>query len=498
MELIPLNPDQHVVTFIPKLSAELPFFNLTRYKHNLADPIKFEGLDTAGHPIHWEVFPNASKEIGAPGVEAHRVWYLLIKPAIDETRQQDGKIPQIVPLGKVRECLRKIGWTAGGRQEKELIKSLTQISFAGCVADLWVPTKELDENGRPKYIQVKGRFSRLSVYSIGEHHFTEEELKNASFDFDPEDVIYIKLDPLEAKIQEAQDQRIFDNEYLFSVSPAARRWYELLAPKIFGSVKNKAPFCEIKYSWYIKHHHTLKRFYERREVVKQMQGIVKDHIAANYISKVEYRKIKEPDQEIDYIIRYYPGEGAKESIARIQGHLYRKRKQLKDAPASPEAETSSRITESAGQGSEALTSERETTVVLDLITAEESENQQMINELVSQFRIKPLKALELVKNYREATRQQLQYFPHRGVKLNNPAGWLIAAIEANYNAPEGFLEAKAKEDQERREKAITEAIVACSYCHETKGWRRVVNERYPEGAMRKCSHDPAIESQFTN
>jgi hypothetical protein len=39
----------------------------------------------------------------------------------------------------------------------------------------------------------------------------------------------------------------------------------------------------------------------------------------------EYKAVKEPDQEIDYVIRYYPGAGAKESITRSQGHISARR-----------------------------------------------------------------------------------------------------------------------------------------------------------------------------
>src|SRR5947209_11194098 len=136
-------------------------------------------------------------------------------------------------LGRVRECLRMSGFTSGGHQEGKLIKALNQIGAAWCVADLWIPTKEVDDAGRPKFLQIKGRFSRMSVYAIGEHHLTEEELAQSKFDFDLKDVLYIRLDPLEAKLQQLQDRRILDNQYLFSLSPAGRRWYELMAAKIF-------------------------------------------------------------------------------------------------------------------------------------------------------------------------------------------------------------------------------------------------------------------------
>src|SRR5262249_20313932 len=109
------------------------------------------------------------------------------------------------------------------------------------------------------------------------------------------------------------------------VKPTARRWYELVAPKIFGVVKNKGEYCEIRYSWYIEHHHTLKRYYERYRVVFQMNRLVEDHLKQGYITRVEYRPVKEPGQELDWIIRYYPGEGAKESISRILSYQHRNR-----------------------------------------------------------------------------------------------------------------------------------------------------------------------------
>src|SRR6059058_4207387 len=130
-ELLPLKPEQHTITFVPRLSLELPFFNLTVRRKDIPKVIKYRGRDLAGRPIRWEVYQDTSKEIGAPAVEAHEVWYLLVKPAIDSQRLPNGKIPEIVPLGGMRECLRRVGWTSGGHQAHELMKALTQIAFAG-------------------------------------------------------------------------------------------------------------------------------------------------------------------------------------------------------------------------------------------------------------------------------------------------------------------------------------------------------------------------------
>jgi hypothetical protein len=451
---------------------------LTSYQKNLPSVIKFAGLDDAGHPINWEVYQNTNKEIGAPRADAHRVWYQLVKPAADQVRRADGTIPEVVPLGKIRECLRKVGWTAGGHQEHKLIRCLNQIGAAWCVADLWIPTRESDEHGKPKFIQVKGRFSRLSVYAIGERHVTEEDLVNISFDFDLDDILYIKLDPLEARLQQGTDQRVYDNQYWFSIDPAARRWYELMAPKIFGTVKNKASFCEVTYSWYVQHHHTLKRFYERRRVVEQMNRLVKDHFETRYLSNVEYRALKGPDKEIDYVIRYYPGEGAGESISRIQGHLHERRLLTRKTRSPRRQNRDQRVSESNNG--------------LALLTWRDAENQRLILELFLRFGIALMKSLELVTTRHETVRKQLEYWPYRNVNIKDGlAGWMIAAIQRDYTAPPAFAEAIQQNAQAVAVKKRIDNIASCSLCDE-EGWIAVDSKG--QGTARICSHDPAVEA----
>lgn len=336
-KMVPLNPEQHPVTAVPKFSHSLPFFNLTANRRATKQTIRYAGTDDDGRAIRWEVYPNTSREVGPPCVEAHQVWVLLVKPSIDAALNQYGKIPAIVPLGGVRECLRKVGWTAGGHQGRELIRALTQISFAGCKADFWLPTGQLDELQRRMYKQITGAFSRMSVYAIGERHVTEEDLVSGNFTFDLQDTVYVRLDPIEVLLQSSQDQRPLDNQYLFSVGPAARRWYELVAPKIFGVIKNKGQFCDVAYSWYCTHHHTLKRFYERRRVVEQMNEVVRDHRERGYISRVEYYALQKPGQGLDFTIRYWPGPGADDSLQRILSALRQKGSKQSEQLANPPA-----------------------------------------------------------------------------------------------------------------------------------------------------------------
>ena len=349
MELIPLKANQPTVTFIPIVASELPFFSLTN-KKNLAGKIDYRVRNGKGEQIgRWRVFPDATidddtgkAEIGRPGVEAHRVWYLLIKPAIDASKRVNGKIPNIIPLGGVRKCLRSIGWSEGGHQSRELLKALRQIAFASIIADLPMPIG-YDENKNLVFKQLKGNYNRMSVYSIGEQHLTAEQLKQGNFQFNIEDEIYIKLDPLEVIMQEgeAENQKLIDNEYMFSVNAAGRRWYELLANKVFGVVKNRGLYFDISYNWYIERHHTLKKFDERFRVVRQMNRVVRDHLAIEYLSKVEYRKIKDENGNVDFLMRYYVGHEAKSSIKRIQGYLLnqrRKRPELTSETTSSETD----------------------------------------------------------------------------------------------------------------------------------------------------------------
>ena len=443
LKLVPIKGKQHPITALPKFTTELPFFYLTKRKDLLNKVIDFRGTDPTGRPVRWKVSPNIRPEIGAPGIEAHEVWVRLIKPSLDAERSRThGAPPSIVPLGSVRECLRILGWTIGGWEAKDLMTCIRQISFAVCEADFWLPTTERDEEGNALLRLIKGEFTRMSIYAIGSKHLTDEELLSGkfSFDFDLEDTVYLHLHPIEVEMQRNQPQQPIDNEYLFSVSPASRRWYELLAPKFFGVIENKsrgAAYCEIRYSWYIQHHPTLKRYYDRYRVVYQMNRLVRDHLAFGYISKVEYRAVREVGQEVDYIIRYYPGEEAKASTSRIRSRLSRKYNPLQlefPLPPDPTPPPAKAVPSSD-----------------NLATG----NDELIDKLLEQG-VHPDKARELVSTEPKEVKRQLEYLPYRTVKKNK-GGLLRDAIIGHWTPPDEYLELKKRqleqqESQERQKK----------------------------------------------
>ncbi|NOT49097.1 MAG: hypothetical protein HOP17_15260 [Acidobacteria bacterium] len=518
---------------MPKTTTDLPFFNLTYRRKDIPKAVKYEGIDPAGHPISWQVFHNTNEEVGPAGVEAHEVWYLLIKPAIDSKRKADGTIPQIIPLGGMRHCLRMVGWSEGGHQARELIKCLTQIAFAGCVADLWFPTGEIDEDGKEKFLQIKSRFSRMSVYAIGEHHLTAEELKDQQFEFDLEDQLYIRLDPIEVQMQQlqAQQHRLIDNEYMFSVKPIARRWYELLAGKIYGTLKYNAPFFEIKYSWYIKHHHTLKKFNNLKRVTAQMNRVVQDHLDSGFLTRVEYRKFKEPDQELDFSIRYFVGAAAKSSINRIQGHISNRRKKEVAGPVSVKESQNAKNDQISGVRSEdgievpleakvvseALNfdaqekAEERRAVELAITTLETHllpRQRELLTLMTVDFMITESRAYELLMEYPVyRVDLQVQAFEWRTTGISNKAGFLINAIEQNYALPDKFrdhlraieFEKEQTARQEREEELRSQKeilIAACAICDQNGNRNIKLPEDPNYKAVHQCSHDPAIESTF--
>lgn len=442
-ELIPLKPDQHPVTRLPKFTTELPFFYLTKQKEALQKPIDFQTTDDGGKPVRWKVTPNTT--IGAPGIEAHEVWVRLVKPAIDAQRRGDGIIPLIIPLGGARECLRLLGWQQGGFQARRILERLDQIGAARCEADFWMPTLQRDAGGSPLFIHIKAKFSKFDIYAIGSAHLTAESIRNGefNFDFDLEDTIYLKLSDVEAQLQQTQPYRLIDNEYLFSVNPAARRWCELLAPKFYGVVKNARKgdppgFCEIRYSWYVERHHTLQRETERFRVAKQMNKLIRDHLQFGYVLKVEYRPLHGAEEK-DFIIRYYPGQYAQVTTARILSRLAQQRTKRPEAMQLP-LPIEPPPTDEAQK--------------LPDTTSASAEEEELVRRLC-EVGITPEKAGELVIKRRESVERELEAWPERNLEgVKEPAAWLIKAIEkGNYSQPRTVAEKRAREKKRRADES---------------------------------------------
>lgn len=129
---------------------------------------------------------------------------------------------------------------------------------------------------------------------------------------------------------------------------------------------------------------------------------------------------------------------------------------------------------------------------LSIIT---QEDEQLIGRLIVEFGITTGKAFELVSLNREAVKTQLEAWPYRKASPQNRAGWMVEAIEKNYSVPLDFLQDKQKEKERQSLESARAVTEACSLC-DSSGYRRVKNDKYPSGAMKKCTHDPVIESKI--
>jgi hypothetical protein len=323
----------------------------------------------------------------------------------------------------------------------------------------------------------------MTLYAIGSAHVTQEELQSGKFDFDfdLEDTVYIQLHPIEVEIQKHQLQRPVDNEYLFSVSPAARRWYELVAPSFFGVTNNtKGPgFCEIRYSWYVERHHTLTRQTERRRVAMQMDKLIKDHKTFGYVSKVEYIEERAKSGEVDFIVRYWPGEGAKESTKRIRRR--RSGRQLELLLPVPQDNRAPTMPVAAPDNSpEGLTDEQES--FLSKLMAKgvtETEARRLVTDRLEACRLKV---------------PSLDHLPETQGKTNR-GGNVRAFIERDeWQLPPSYLEAKAKAEEASKGHARRDQIAACPLC-DASGFRMVTDGK--TSGAKKCSHNAEIEARYT-
>lgn len=411
------------VTLSPAGVNEYPFFCLSRRPAHLKRNIEWRGTDSEGRQFTWKVKPNSD---GLPGEAAWEIWLTIIQPLLHAS--QPLKHGLLIPLGGVRHCLRVLGWTISGANARVLTRALSQIAGATIEFDLWLPLPQPKPEGE-NFRRVRGRGPRILFYSIGEYQVSEAELKSGelTYDYDLNDVISIRV-ALEADLQQNVQYRPLDQVYARSVSPSARRWYELTAASVFGAVShpNSRGYFDTRYSWYVSRHHTLEAQIGLRRIKMQMEKITKDHLKSGYLRKVEYFETDEGD---DVIIRYFPGAGAKRSINRVKSLLSGRRglisvgdNQVDPVPAPPP----------------------------------DSEAETLILKMISEYGLIEKIARRLVEENAEEARKQVEAYPYRRAKPDNPAAFLVQSIREKWPLPEKYLAALARKENEAAAQTQTE------------------------------------------
>jgi hypothetical protein len=404
----------------------------------------------------WNVSHNS--EYGQPSPLAYKLDTLIINRKIEE----EGKpLPKLIRLGSLTEIAQQAG--SGEKNTNAVKRALLQNAFAAIRAKFSYKTK----GGQEAFAEIAD--TRYGVI------FTGEKLPSG----EKADAVYIVLHDIYREILNNAVERPLDFDFMRGLTPGAQRFYELLSYQMYAALKNRTS-AKMLYSEFCMYA-PQTRYSDWDHVKKQMYKLHRPHLAAQYVEKIQFEKITGEGGEPDWMMIYVPG-------ARAKGqHVAFERKPV------PRIRHSERSPTQPG-----FLPEEKPELFPEPVLTFAPEEEQLVSKLV-QFGVAEAKARSLVKTHREAAEAQIVAFPYRGEgrPRKNAAGWLIAAIEGNYTLPALYLEEQEKKQQALRAGEQKSGIERCSLCDEN-GWRRVKSEQYPNGAMKRCGHDPQVEAKYQN
>jgi hypothetical protein len=402
----------------------------------------------------WKVSYNS--EYGQPSPLAYKLDTLIINQKIEE----EGKpLPRLIRLGSLTEIARQTG--TGEKNTNAVKRALLQNAFAAIRAKFSYKTK----GGQEAFAEIAD--TRYGVI------FTGEKLPSG----EKADAVYIILHDIYREILNNAIDRPLDFDYMKELTPGAQRFYELLSYQMYAALKNRTT-AKMLYSEFCMYA-PQTRYTDWDHVKKQMYKLHRPHLAAQYIEKIQFEKILGEEGQPDWLMIYVPG-------ARAKGqHVAFERKPV------PRIKHSER---NATQPS--FLPEEKPELFPEPMLTFAPEEEGLVSELVS-FGVAETKARSLVKTHREAAEAQIAAFPYRGEgkPKKNAAGWLIAAIEGNYTLPVAYLEEQEKKRQASKTREQRSLVEDCQLC-DRQGWRRIRTQDYPNGAMKRCSHDPDVEEKY--
>jgi hypothetical protein len=158
----------------------------------------------------------------------------------------------------------------------------------------------------------------------------------------------------------------------------------------------------------------------------QMEKITKDHLENSYLRKVEYFETGEGD---DVIIRYFPGAGARRSINRVKSLL---------------------------SGRRGLISVGDDQVDPVHAPPPDSEAEALILKMISEYGLIEKIARRLVEENAEEARKQVEAYPYRKAKPDNPAAFLVQSIREKWPLPAKYLSMLARKANDATAQTQTE------------------------------------------
>jgi hypothetical protein len=274
--------------------------------------------------------------------------------------------------------------------------------------------------------------------------------------------------------------RPLDYDYLKALPPAPQRFYELISYQVYASLKHKRPRAKYLYSEYCTYA-PQTRYFDYEHVKKQMYKIHAPHRKSGYLDNVEFQAVTDSSGRPDWIMFYTPGHKAK-----AEHEAFSRRRQAVDP-----AKNGNRALMPVDNG---LPSSA-WTVTTDVKSEVKEVIAPKLALLVSRLKglgVSDKKARDLVLSKNEVVERQLSALPYRNIGINqkNPAGWIVTAIEKDYDLPEAYKSALTSEREARKAESEKAKREACTFCGPS-------GFRYMKGqGVKKCCHDSTEESRF--
>jgi hypothetical protein len=410
--------------------------------------------------VSWEVSHNS--RYGQPGPLAYKLDTLVINRRIDEARKP---LPTVLCLGSLRDICEELGLHASGQNIAHLKRALRQNAFAAITAK--VRYKGL--GGEERSIEIND--TRYGVI------FTGEKMPDGR----RAEAVYVVLHEFYREVLDNTLARPLDYDYLKALPPAPQRFYELISYQMYASLKHKRPRAKYLYSEYCVYA-PQTRYFDYEHVKKQMYKIHAPHRKSGYLEDVEFQAVTDSSGQPDWVMFYTPGRKAK-----AEHDAFSRRRQPTES--SENGSTKSLVPPDQNT----LPGQRLVTPTLNGMVEEAlAPDLALLVMRLKSLGVSEKKSRELVISKPDVVERQLSALPYRdiGRSQKNPAGWIVAAIENDYDQPEGYR--LALESEQRTKKAESERAKkeACTFCGPS-------GFRYMKGrGVKKCSHDSTEESKF--
>ena len=381
----------------------LPFFTLERKDKRLKTEYREIGTGRdQTKEVFWSV--SANPEYGYPGSFDREV-YKAIEQIITELLREKGKIENPIPLGSLFGLCKRMQISEySGKNYRRIKEALEKIQMTGI------------KSVGTFYAKGKKRWIEDIFHLYDRVIFKSKELPNSEI----ADENYLFLGSWYLQSINSRYTKPIDYTYWRSLkSKIASRLYEILGVKFYG-IRNKKE-CYIHYK-YITLCQLLpltpyKYFSDAKRQLNSGNDELKD---TGFISKYEWSE----NGKKNWLIRYWPGERAKEEM---KGATLFSSNQEEDLLPGPKPE----------------------------VKKFSKEQVELINKLVK-INVSKVTAEKLVKNNdQELIEKWIEAVKYSNA--DNKAAYLVKAIRENWQFPEEYLR-KIKEQKQEKEEEKTEYI----------------------------------------